>query len=250
MYHITIVLFALVYLNAVEAYPKFKGIEASLMPKRNFLRQEALEVEPGSEANSVIQLNYYLDKDCLNLAESQLFSLNQCGSVSNEYFMKFHLGTNKNNYIFAQSQLFHDSQCLQPVGVESSISSPISKCVNNRIINVLNDLGELPKSKPKVMFALYDNEQHCTENDITKGLLQANLFSTGKCIPTSEGDYYFDNCADNIIKGHSFTSTDGSCSGLSEPFTFTPTNCKSNNETISDYDHFGFIGHLTMKCLA
>jgi hypothetical protein len=253
-----------VYLNLIGlllAYSKststFKGIDDILKPQiHGFLRKETISLKNSDSLESGYLIIKRFSDDSCNQEEiigQQIFALNSCNSLAHEhYYVEFFVATDgandKDDYL--QLQVYSDSSCVHPLGTPTVGSIPVNQCKENTFLSIVKELSPLPSDS--VTFKTYRDQTSCKSNSYTPGsFIQGNNFRSGICNKGQFSDFLIDSCdiSGSVVKGSSFLSTDGSCTGESSQFSFTSSDsCISNDPKLTEIGFFGFLGFTNFVC--
>jgi hypothetical protein len=236
----------------------FKGIDDILKPQfHGFLRKETISSKNSDSLESgYLMIERFSDDSCNQneLLGHQIFSLSSCNSLALEhYYVEFFLATDHSGKSedYLQLQVYSDSTCLHPLGTPTVSNIPTNQCSKNTLLSIVREPSPVPPNT--VTFTTYRDEESCNTNSYTLGsFIQGSNFHSGICNRGQLTDFIIDSCdvTGSIVKGLSFVSTDGTCSGDSTPFSFSSASdsCVSNSTKQTEIGFFEFLGFTNFIC--
>jgi hypothetical protein len=237
----------------------FSGIDNLLKPQPHYLRKERVPLKPagGSLDAGYLKVQRFSDDRCSNgaLVGQQFFKISTCSSLPHgQYFAKFITAnegsSNSKLNLGLEIQVFRDSSCHVPLGVPSTSNFPMNQCRERTLLSVVKEVT--PSTEKEIIVTTYNSQASCKTNALTsESLIQVNTFQPGVCNEGQLGDFMVDSCNPDgsVVKGLSFLSTDGSCSGISSRFSFPSSqSCSSDDIKITDVGFFRFSGFSNFIC--
>jgi hypothetical protein len=242
------------------SFTLFSGIDNLLKPRSHYLRKESISFKLKESATSgYVQVQRFSNGMCSagTVIGEQFFKINTCNPLPHgQYFAKFVLSNDgsvsskQKNYL--QIEVFSDSSCLRPIGIPTMSNFPLNQCEESTFLSIVNEV--IPSSDKDIIVITYRDQGSCKSNSLTsENLIQGNTFQPGVCNEGQLGDFMIDSCNldGKVVKGLSFLSTDGSCSGISSKFSFsTSQSCGSDEVKMTDVGFFRFSGFSNFICSA